>query len=184
VVVFACFLNTSVLPFEKLCLSMFVCLSASYSLCLQLFCSVIVHVFANFCNYLGDQLRWAFATVTGYHRSKICFSGSPSLCFMLFCCYSICVIWHSWLSKLIDTWWHMIIITGTRTAHYTGHEELRSRRSRKWNRIAADLPLHSQSLQTFGQRLKRYLFECHERISGHLIRAMKLSLSSSSSSSL
>ena len=33
-----------------------------------------------------------------------------------------------------------------------------------WNSLPAELRLHLQSLQTFGQRLKRYLFECHERI--------------------
>jgi len=32
---------------------------------------------------------------------SICFSGSPSLCFILFCCYSIYVLLHSCLNKLI-----------------------------------------------------------------------------------
>jgi len=33
-----------------------------------------------------------------------------------------------------------------------------------WNSLSAHLRSHAQSLQTFGEKLKRYLFICHERI--------------------
>jgi len=32
------------------------------------------------------------------------------------------------------------------------------------NSLPTDVRLHAQSLETFGQKLKQYLFKCHERI--------------------
>jgi len=56
-----------VLPFEKFCLY-------------TLFCSEIV--FANFCTYLGDQLRRAFAFLVERHCALYCF---VVIQFMLLC---------------------------------------------------------------------------------------------------
>ena len=44
--------------------------------------------------------------------------------------------------------------------------------AKTWNNLPVDLRLHSQSLLTFRQRLKRYLFVCCERIWGYLVRAI------------
>ena len=41
------------------------------------------------------------------------------------------------------------------------------------NSLPADLRLHAQSIETFGQKLKQYLFKCHERIWGFLFCAIE-----------
>ena len=33
-----------------------------------------------------------------------------------------------------------------------------------WNNLPVDLRLHAESIETAGQKLKQYLFKCHERI--------------------
>ena len=54
------------------------------------------------------------------------------------------------------------LVNGAKTA--LGMRNFAVAGAKIWNNLPADLRLHSQSLLMFGQRLKRYLFVCHERI--------------------
>lgn len=45
-----------------------------------------------------------------------------------------------------------------------------------WHSLRSDQRLHSQSLQIFGQRLKRYFFVCYERIWRYFICAIQMNL--------
>jgi len=55
-----------------------------------------------------------------------------------------------------------LIVTGAKTA--LGTRNFAVAGAKIWNNVPANLRLHSQSLQTFAQRLKRFLFVCHEHI--------------------
>jgi len=55
-----------------------------------------------------------------------------------------------------------LVVTGVRTA--LGTRNFAVAKDKICNSLSADLWLHLTSLQTFGHRLKRYLFECHERV--------------------
>jgi len=50
-----------------------------------------------------------------------------------------------------------LAVTGTRTT--LGRRNFAVTRATIWNNLPADLRLHSQSLLSFGQKLKQYLFE-------------------------